>query len=61
MCKYCLMIIIEVKNSLYTYQIRGYNDSRSCLEVIGLKDGLEVQNLQDQSLTMLQHHINSGQ
>ena len=59
MCKYCLMIIIEVKHSLYIYQVSGYNIS--CLEVIGLKDGLEVQNLQDQSLTMLQHHINSGQ
>lgn len=29
-------------------------------EVSGLKDFIEVENLQDQSLTMLQHHVNSG-
>jgi len=29
-------------------------------EVSGLKDYIEVENLQDQSLTMLQHHVNSG-
>ena len=29
-------------------------------EVCGLKDSVEVENLQDQSLSMLQHHINSG-
>ena len=30
------------------------------VEVSGLKDYIEVENLQDQSLTMLQHHVNSG-
>jgi len=29
-------------------------------EIFGVEDNSEVENLQDQSLTMLQHHVNSG-
>ena len=55
----CLKAIILFKPGSDKLDSIGIEDNNNtiCLEVNGLKDRKEIENLQDQSLSMLQHQV----